>query len=105
MLRLNPTVAIAALDPQSSVRHLPRSMQHYPSSSTPVDVGVSLELCSDHMTAFAARSSQLEGARAVDPPAPPPEALRTLVEALSHPCSSRHGSQNPLATQGIPAMT
>ena len=58
MLVADPAVAIPALHPQGLVGHLPRSMQHDPTSNAPVDIGIALELCSDHLTAFAARSSQ-----------------------------------------------
>ena len=58
MLVADSAVAVPALDPERLVGHLPRSMQHDPPSNTPVDVGIALELCSDHLTAFAARSSQ-----------------------------------------------
>ena len=84
MLVADPAVAIPALHPQGLVGHLPRSMQHYPPSNAPVDVGVALELCSDRLSTFAACPAEFEDARGPDPPAPPPEAARPLVEALTH---------------------
>ena len=59
MLVADPAVAIPAFHPQTLVGHLGRSTKHNPSSrATPTEIEVPVELGSDHVTAFAARSTQ-----------------------------------------------